>query len=265
MKRNKWVFFILTFTFSIFPVLFLLVKSVTENFQLSDGTKLRFTLDGWGVLLSENQLAEATWTSIGIGFVVVLLNLWVGITGGRVLAFESFRGKSAVETAILFPLIIPVLAITLGIHLVFIRIGLADTWYGVVLIHLVPTIPYTIRIMRNSYVTIGHDMLEQAKTLGGSGLARFISIEVPLLKPAIRSAVFLIFVISLSQYVVTTIIGGGNVVTLALVYFPFLQSANSAIIAAFSIWFAVIPLLFYLVFELLLTLLPYQKRWRTHE
>ena len=43
---------------------------------------------------------------------------------------------------LLAPVIVPGLAVTLGIQVFFIRYGLADTVAGVVLVHLIPTVPY---------------------------------------------------------------------------------------------------------------------------
>ncbi|WP_027446422.1 ABC transporter permease [Pontibacillus marinus] len=255
-----WVYISILF---LFPVLFLLYKSFTLPMRYETHLHAHFTMQGWVTLFSENQLIQATFVSLGIGAIVVILNLIVGLTAGYALAFYDFKGKSLLEALILFPIIIPLLAITIGVHIAMIRLGIADTWVGVVLIHLVPTIPYAVKILRNGYTSLGTAILEQAYVLGPDPWQRFLSIDLPLLKPAIRSTIFLTFVISLSQYVITAIIGGGNVVTLALVFFPFLNSANSTVLAAFSIWFALLPFLFYILIELLFLLLPYQKPWRT--
>lgn len=255
-------FWILTFILFLFPVLFLIFKSFTLPTKYGSNYHFHPTLRGWSTLFSENQLLVATLVSLGIGSLVVMLNLVVGITAGKALAFYDFKGKSAMEAIILFPIIIPLLAIAMGVHIVMIRLGLADTWYGVVLIHLVPTIPYSVKILRNGYTSLGTTILEQASVLGPNLWQRFVSIELPLMKPTIRSTIFLTFVISLSQYVITAIIGGGSVVTLAMVYFPFLNSADTTVLAAFSIWFALLPILFYIAFELICWIFPYQRPWR---
>ncbi|QST00261.1 ABC transporter permease subunit [Pontibacillus sp. ALD_SL1] len=262
-KQKKIQFWALTLLFFILPVVFLFLKSVVLNFGFGHSSGIDFSLRGWEALFSESQLIQATLVSLGIGALVVFLNLGVGLLAGKALAFYSFKGKALIEALFLLPLIVPLLAIAMGIHVAMIRIGLSDTWIGVVLIHLVPTIPYSIKMLQSGYASIGTGILQQAQVLGTNRWHRFFSVELPLLMPSIRSTVFLIFVISLSQYVITAIIGGGNVVTLAMIYFPFLDSAESTVLAAFSAWFALLPILFYLSVELLLSLLPYQNPWRT--
>lgn len=262
-KQKKIQFWVLTWLLFILPVVFLFAKSLFMNVSSNGSSEMMISLKGWEALFSEAKLIQATFVSLGIGALVVVLNLIVGLLAGKALAFYSFKGKAVVDALFLLPLIVPLLAITMGLHVAMIRIGLTDTWLGVVLIHLVPTIPYSIKMLRSGYASMGTGILQQAQVLGTTRWHRFWSVELPLLMPSIRSTVFLIFVISLSQYVITAIIGGGNVVTLAMIYFPFLDSAESTVLAAFSAWFALLPVLFYLSMELLLSLLPYQNPWRT--
>ena len=58
-----------------------------------------------------------------------------------------FRGKRFVELILLAPVIVPAIAVSMGIQVMFIRYGLADTIPGVVLVHVIPTIPYVVLVM----------------------------------------------------------------------------------------------------------------------
>ncbi|WP_347861000.1 ABC transporter permease subunit [Salimicrobium sp. PL1-032A] len=259
---KKIVFWTIVLSTVFFPVGLLILQSVT-----APGSWTELSVKGWTGLFGQRRLVEATLTSIVIGAFVVLLNIVIGMSAGKALALYRFRGKDLLDTLLLLPILLPLLAITFGVHVAMIRIGLTDTAAGVILIHLVPTIPYSIKIFRNGYVSLGGKILEQAEMLGATPWRTLVDIELPLLRAAIQSVLFLTFVISLSQYVITAIIGGGTVVTLAMVYFPFLESADTSLVAAFSLWFALLPLLFYLIAEGLMRLLPYQrkKRRRRHD
>ena len=209
--------------------------------------------------MNEGEFLNSVGVSVGIGIIVLALNFLIGISAGKVFSFSSFRGKSMVEALMMLPLFIPVLVVAIGLHITFIRYGLSDHWVGVALVHLVPTIPYSIKMFKTGYERIGSKLIEQSTMLGGSAIQRLYHIELPLLLPSIRSVLFLTIVISLSQYVLTAIIGGGNVVTLAMVYYPFTDTADEAVMAAFSIVFALIPIMFYIILEgCLKVILPYQ-------
>ncbi|UTW69529.1 hypothetical protein KHA80_22760 [Anaerobacillus sp. HL2] len=62
--------------------------------------------------------------------------------------------------------------------------------------------------------------MSKAVTLGVNKWKIFWTIEVQLLLPTIQCVHIGVYHF-VSQYAITAIIGGGNVVTLALVYYPF--------------------------------------------
>ncbi|KPL58277.1 ABC transporter permease [Rossellomorea vietnamensis] len=256
--RNT-LFYSISFILFIFPLFFLLYKSFYGVTAWGSSTGGDPSVRAWELLMNEGEFLNSVGVSVWIALVVLILNLLIGITAGKVFSFSSFRGKSVVEAFMMLPLFIPVLVVAIGLHITFIRYGLSDHWLGVALVHLVPTIPYSIKMFKTGYEQIGSKLLEQSIILGGSAVKRVYHIELPLLLPSIRSVLFLTIVISLSQYVLTAIIGGGNVVTLAMVYYPFTDTADEAVMAAFSIVFALIPIILYIILEGCLKFtLPYQ-------
>ena len=62
----------------------------------------------------------------------------IGLSAGRALGLYEFRGKRVIQFLMLAPVIVPGIAVTLGIQVFFLRYGLADTVAGVVLVHLGP-------------------------------------------------------------------------------------------------------------------------------
>ncbi|WP_226585396.1 ABC transporter permease [Halobacillus litoralis] len=265
MKNNKPVFTAVGIVFFIAPLLLLLLQSLSAPWRFQSGYGVDWKLESFRQLIRDPYLWEATWWSILIGFLVLVLNAVVGILTGKALSSYSFKGKPWVEALLLSPILIPVLAIAMGLHLFMIRLGLADTMMGVVIIHLVPTIPYSIKIFHNSYQQMGKALMEQPHILGAGFFTQLFTVELPLLRPALRSVTFLTIVISLSQYAITAIIGGGQVLTLPMVFFPFLENANASLMSAFSLWFAFVPVVMYILVEVILLLLPYSRvPWRNH-
>ncbi|MCG6170992.1 ABC transporter permease subunit [Anoxybacillus sp. LAT_35] len=259
-KRNNLIFFFSTL-FLVIPVILLALKSFSFSWRYGDLYPKIWSLNGWEILLKEPRIWQAIQSSWLIGITVVLLNLLIAIPAGRIIAFHSFRGKWFFELLFTLPILIPSLAVVMGLHLTMIRLGLTDHWMGVVIVHLLPSVPYTIKIFHASFERIGPHLEDQAVSLGSSKWYSFYSIYLPLLVPSIRSTVFLVFVISLSQYVLTAIIGGGNVVTIATLYFPFLSTVKESVISSFSLIFAILPLTVLLLFELLIQIfIPYRKQ-----
>ncbi|WP_273852176.1 ABC transporter permease [Guptibacillus spartinae] len=230
--------------FFILPFVVVTLKSFSVGWRFPELLPQAYSLNGWQSIFRDPSLRESIVTTLMVGLYVVLLNLLLSLPAAKILSICSFKGKSIIEIALLSPILIPGMLLAMGLQFTMIRFGLADQILGVVLVHLIPTLPYAIRIMRAGYERLGTSLGEQASVLGAGPYLRFFTISLPLLLPSIRSLMLLTFVISLGQYALTAIIGGGNVMTLSLLYYPYFSSSNEAVIAGFSILFALLPLLF---------------------
>ncbi|SDO52253.1 ABC transporter permease [Alkalicoccus daliensis] len=250
--RKKWTKILLSsllFFLFIFPVLFLFFKSITFGWNWPDILPHTLNLRAWTVIFNDPLIYRSLFTTVFIGVVVVILNYLIALPAAYALSHGNPRGKTLIETILLLPILVPVLAIAMGLHLVMIRLGIADNTAGVILIHLLPTLPYAVRVLKAGFDRISPDWVKQSRTIGTSQAAAFFIVLLPMMLPSIRSAGILVFVISLSQYVLTAIIGGGQVTTLPLLYYPFFNSANEAVVAGFSVLFAALPILFLILME----------------
>ena len=88
--------------------------------------------------LSDTAGFESLWLTIFISLSVTILSILIGVPAGRALGIYKFKGKVFIELIILAPIIIPSIAL-LGIHSVFISIGLTNTIL-VIFVHLIPTV-----------------------------------------------------------------------------------------------------------------------------
>ena len=141
----------------------------------------------------------------------------------------------------------PVLSVAMGIHVAFIRYGLADTLPGVILVHLVPVTPYMVLIMSSVFANYNPDYEGQARTLGATAGQTFRHVTLPAILPGVLVGSLFAFIISWSQYLLTLLIGGGRVVTLPILLFSFANSGDNALTAALSLIFIAPALLFLLL------------------
>lgn len=182
---------------------------------------------------------EGLLNSTIIAVTVAVLAGLVGLAAGRALGLYRFRGKRIVQFLVLAPVIVPPLAVTLGVHVVFIRVGLANTIPGVVLVHLIPTIPYVTLVMASVYANYDPAYEEQARVLGAGPAAAFRHVTLPQVFPGLAVAGLFAFLISWSEYILTLLVGGGRVQTLPLLLFSFLQGTDTSVAAALSLVFVV--------------------------
>lgn len=188
--------------------------------------------------LAGGQVLSAAATSFGLAAAVAAVAVAAGLPAGMALGMHEFRGKGLVIFTILLPVLVPPLASTMGIHLTFIRLGLADTAFGVFLVHLVPTVPYAAIIMASVFADRDGALEEAARTLGASPWRAFLHVTLPQVTPGVAVAGLFAFLVSWSQYILTLLIGGGNVVTLPMLLFSAASGNDPVITAALAIAFA---------------------------
>jgi len=184
------------------------------------------------------RVLGATINSLLIGVSVAVASVVVGMPAGMALGGYEWRMKGAVIFVILLPILVPPLASTMGIHLTFIRLGLADTMLGVFLVHLVPTVPYTAIILTSIFAERTGELEETARTLGAGPWQAFRYVTLPEVAPGVAVAGLFAFLISWGQYILTLLIGGGNVVTLPMLLFSAASGNDPVVTSALAIVFA---------------------------
>ncbi|MBK9050528.1 MAG: ABC transporter permease subunit [Chloroflexi bacterium] len=149
---------------------------------------------------------------------VTLLSILIGLPAGGVWACTSSGAK---QGAISYPGPPLPFAVAMGIHVAFIRYGLADSLLGVILVHLVPVTPYMVLILASVFANYNPDVEGQARSLGARPRQVLWHITLPAILPGLVVGSLFAFIISWSQYLLTLLIGGRNVITLPILLFSF--------------------------------------------
>ncbi len=180
---------------------------------------------GWDYLFSPiSGLGPAFLNTMTIGVATSLLAAFIALPAAYTLARHRFRGKEAVEFFLLVPVIVPQIAVGIGMLLLFIRLGIARTYTGIVLAHLVPTLPYSVRILTSVFQNLDPDYEEQARTLGASRMQAFRRVVLPMVLPGLVTALLFGFLISANVFLLTFLISGGRLETLPTMLFQFIES-----------------------------------------
>ncbi len=174
----------------------------------------------WDYVLSPySRIWEATVNTVAIGIVVTAICLAICLPAARVLAREEFRGKPAFEFFLSLPLIVPEAAIGIALLMIFIRLGLAGSYTGIVVAHLIPTIPYMIRMLTSVYQGLGKEFEEQAMILGASRWQTLRLVTLPMLMPGVVAGALFTFLVSSNIFLLTFFLGQGRIVTLPTLLF----------------------------------------------
>jgi len=225
-----WVFI------SAVPLLLLVLISVSIFWPYPALFPETISFEYYGRLLVNNPRTwEAIQTSILLAIFVSLITLVIAIPAGKALVHYQFFGKKIVKALVLIPLVVPSMAVTMGIQVSMIRLGLSGTFFGVALVHALFTLPYAIRIMSNVFELVGNKLESQATVLGAGAIFIFRRVTLPQIMPGILAAATISFTISIAQYITTFIVGGGRVVTVTMLLLPHIQGGESHVVAIYSL------------------------------
>jgi len=174
----------------------------------------------WDYVLSPySQVGSALFNTLFIGFAATLLCLVICLPAARVLAREQFRGKAAFEFLLSMPLIVPEAVIGMALLMIYIRIGLAGSYLGIIVAHLIPTIPYMVRMLTSVYQGLANDYEEQATILGADRLQILVRVTLPMLMPGVVAGALFTFLVSSNVFLLTFFLGQGRIVTLPTLLF----------------------------------------------
>src|SRR5262245_23219733 len=234
--------------FALIPLGVVLVGSVASRWYWPALLPGELTFRAWSYVFSgSGGIGNALVTSTALALVVSGLAVALALPVARALALHTFRGKRAVLFALLLPLLAPPLAAAMGLYTVFLRTGLADSFLGVVLVHLIPAVPYATLVLTGTFSGFDPDWEAQARTLGARPWSMWTRITLPAIAPGLALAAILAFVVSWSQYVLTLLVGGGRVLTVPLVLVAFQRGGDEAVAAALSIVFVAPVLLLFVL------------------
>ena len=184
-------------------------------------------------------------SSLAYSLCTVGLTLIMCYTPAALLAARDFPGKNLLDGLLLTPALVPPMTFAMGLHTVFIHLGLADTVMGVVLVLSMFSYPYMLRALIAGFQALGPDYVLCARNLGAGVWVRLFRVELPLLVPAIVAGGTVVFLVAFSEYFLVFLIGGGTVPALTGTLFPLLSSSDRAPASLLTLAFLAVPLILF--------------------
>ncbi len=203
-----------------------------------------FTLEHLSnTLFKETLFHRGLITSILLGGCVAIVATVLGFSIGRGIVNSKGKYRRILMGFFTIPLLFPAISMFIGVHLVALRIGAANTIGGVFLAQLLICIPYAMNIGISYFNGIPRELEQVSKLLGADSLRTWKKIVLPLLKGGMGLSLSMTFLLSISEYFATFLIGGGNVITLSGVMYPYIANFDMQKTAIISVVFLGINIL----------------------
>lgn len=200
-----------------------------------------FGLTGWQTALDAGVVPALVRSGL-LGIVVAVIATPLGMLAGRALGWRLLRRPALPSIVLLAPVVLAPFAVAMGLDVAILRFGVPEE-VAVVLVLSVFALPYTTFTMRATYLALDPALEEQARVLGASARQARRRVTLPAATAGLVTATGLAFLVGWSDYAVTLLIGGGQIVTAPLLIGSSAAgSGNDALTASLAISASLPPL-----------------------
>jgi len=167
---------------------------------------------------------EALWLTFFTSGIAVLAAVLFAIPMGYLLARRRFPGRTVVESLVALPVVVPHLLVGLGLFFLLVVPGaplyrftqaigfpVYDTIWGVVLVMVFVSAPYTVLASELSFRAVDGRVLEASRSLGAGPVTAFLTVTLPLASRGIVAGLLLTWARAVSEI-------GGLLILAAFVY-----------------------------------------------
>jgi multiple sugar transport system permease protein len=180
----------------LFPFYYMLVGSLQTESDTSVGGAFPsggWTLDNYSAINERVDLLGSLVNSGVFTGGVILTTVVFGLLAGYALARLHFRGRGTLFAAMLLVQLVPFQLLMIPLYVMIVRsYGLADSYLGMIL-------PFAINstavfIFRQFFLQLPEDLFSAARIDGAGELRILWSIALPLVRPALLTAVLITFI-----------------------------------------------------------------------
>lgn len=207
----------------VIPMILIIIYAFTK--QGNDVATLQFTLENFKKFFTDPDFLKTLWLSIRIALITTILCILIGYPVAYAISQSSPRKRNILILLVTLPMWINMLVRTyawIGIladnglinHILmffgFEPTKLLYTDFAVILGMVYNFIPFMILQIESSLAKMDESLLDAANDLGANRLERFRRITFPLSLPGVISGITLVFLPSVSSFVIPKLMGGGG-------------------------------------------------------
>lgn len=201
----RWVLVIFFAAYTLLPLVWLVISSLKTNFEFL--AKSAFSLpEVWQFKNYVNALTVAGLGRMMINSVIIaiastLLNAIVASMAAYCVSRFSFRGREKLFLLFTIGILIPLNALMVPYFLIINKLGLYNTYAGLILLYTAIGIPMSTVIIRGLMDSIPFEIEEAAYIDGCGFFGRFFNIILPLSRTGIVTAATFEFLTCWNEFV----------------------------------------------------------------
>ncbi len=219
-------------------LLFLLLPIfVIIPLSFSNSSFLSYPIPGWSLrwyqeLFASDDWARATRNSFIVAPLATLIATTLGTLAAVGLARVQFFGKGLLTSLLIAPMVVPIVVVGVSTYLLFARIGLSDSYTGLVLVHAALGAPFVLTTVMATLQNFNQNLVKASLSLGAGPLQTFFRVTLPVIAPGVISGALFAFATSFDEVVVVLFLAGPEQTTLPRQMFTGIRENISPTIAA---------------------------------
>lgn len=205
----------------------------------SAGPNLGFPPQGLSLKWFKNvvdhpEFARALGVSLSVAVVATALSLGLGTLAAFALVRHHFPGRAALQLAFVAPLVFPAIVYGVAMLMVLSPLKLTRTALGLVLAHVIITLPYVLRTVSATLHGVDRRLEEAAQILGANPWRTFWNVTFPLVRPGLIAGATFSLIVSFDEFTVSLFLTGPGLMTLPLEIYHYTEFTIDPTIAAIS-------------------------------
>lgn len=207
----------------LFPFLWMVLSSFKKQSQMMNIKyllKFDATFKNYKEIFASYNFMQPIWSSFVVALFSTAIALALALPASYAIARSNMKRTALV---LLFVRMIPVITFLVPWFVIFSYIKIIDTYFGLVLAHMVVSLPFIVWIMVPFFESLPRELEESAAMDGSSIFNSFLKIILPLSGPGIITSAILSFVFSWNNFMLGIILSGRNTKTLPVAIYGFIS------------------------------------------
>jgi putative spermidine/putrescine transport system permease protein len=205
--------------------------------SFSASSFLAYPMPGWSLqwyhnLFTSDEWGRAAKNSFIVAPAATLIATTLGTLTAVGLARVNFPGKGLLMSVLIAPMVVPIVVVGVACYLFFARIGLSDTYLGLIVVHAALGAPFVVTTVLATLQGFNQNLVRASLSLGAGPVQTFFRITLPVIAPGVISGALFAFATSFDEVVVTLFIAGPDQVTLPRQMFTGIRENINPTIAA---------------------------------
>ncbi len=162
----------------------------------------------------EKGMLHNLFNSVIVMLVVVAISIVLGLPSAYAFSRFPVRGDKVLSNYLLGTRFTPVVVLALPLYLMMSKLGLLNTYTGIIIAHVAFNLPFVVWMMRGFYDSIPKEIDEAARVEGMGWFRIFLSIDTPLAKGGLAATAVFCAINSWNEFLMALILTGRNTTTM---------------------------------------------------